>query len=321
MPPQSFHLASDPLTYTVWLIYIVTAVMVVLSRGSQLRPWFSARRVPIFTIFGCYIIAFAATCGSLKLMSAFGLNDNFPDGALVAGHVSGSELLITLLAITTLTESAGFAYLCLPSDRAEVRLASMTKAALGDALVEPFVYEDWYNQLHPTDKTPLAKLLVGLMSPRDGLGGWYLLTQMDFDAAIGTDAWVRFSRYVDNHLDDSWVRLCMLSLAVAGAMGITCLFYRYFGVYQYPFHPTEFAVVILLLLLNCGAAAIMVSLAFGLHQGELRILAAIKRAVTEVSPRIAQWRNEEMRNELAVLQHKADDGTDAPPDRPRPRRR
>ena len=51
-------------------------------------------------------------------------------------------------------------------------------------------------------------------------------------------------------------------------MGMLCLFYRYFGHLQSAFHPTEFGIIVSLVLLNFFIAGILVSLALGLHQGE-----------------------------------------------------
>jgi hypothetical protein len=288
----------------VWGIFVIAAAGLLISRAGQLSSWVSLRWVPLLSLLGSFFVSMLLSWASPALLSWLDIQQHFAEIASAHGFVSGPELLITLLAISTLTESAGFAYLCLPSDRAEMRLAAITKSALLTAFIEPIVYEEWYRQLPEPDRTPLRKLLIGLMSPRDGLGGWYILTPADFDEAIGKDMWVRFSRYVDTHLDDGWVRICMVALATGIVMGLACLFYRYFGQNAFTFHPTEFGIIFLLVLLNMNVGAIFVSLAFGLHQGELSIVSAIKRAVNEVRPQLAKRDKDRARNDLGRLRRK-----------------
>jgi hypothetical protein len=248
-----------------------------------------------------YLISFF----SPYLLSAIHLDAGLGSEGVSAGtRVSGPDLLITLLAISSLTESAAFAYLCLPRDRVEVRLASLTKSALIAVPIEPEIYQQWCRELPPAEKTALVKLLLGLMSPRDGLGGWFGLTPDDFNAAMGEDMWDRFSRYVDNHFDNAWVRLCMMSLATAMTMGLMCLFYRYFGLYKLPFHPIEFGTIVLLLILNVTVALILVSLAFGYQHGEHKISARINYAVKEVTPHLERWNRQRAENDLEILKEK-----------------
>jgi hypothetical protein len=288
-----------------------------LSQAKDLPAWLSLRTTPLIILNFCFLISFFLSWVSPDLLSLTSLQNNFEILASPEGKVSGPDLLIALLAISALTESAGFAYLCLPSDRAEIRLASITKSILIAVLIEPQTYENWYHQLPEPEKTAQRKVLLGLMSPRDGLGGWFGIGPADFDAAMGKDMWDRLSRYFDNHQDDAWVRLCMLSLATGLVMGLACLFYRYFGANKFAFHPTEFGAIFLLLILNGTVAAILVSLALGYQRGEHIVFSRIKIAVNEVKPHIERWNKERLEQGLERLREELE----SPQNRPRGRRR
>lgn len=287
MPDKSFQLWSDPLTYIVWVTFFSATAILFISRHSDFKIWLIQRRLPLNLLAVCYFFAFLVCWRSVPTLLWLGFPpESFQEVLHVQGMVSGPDLIVSFLMISALTVSAGFSYLCLPTDRAEMRLASMTKAALFAALIEPERYDKWYNSIGEAERTPLRKLLKGLLYPRDGLGGWYLLGPEDFDKAVGKNAWKRFARYVDGHLDDGWIRVCIYSLGTAMVMGMLCLFYRYFGFCRWIFHPTEFGVVTLLVLINFVVASLIVYLAFGAHLGETAIRDAIQLAVAEVQPAI-----------------------------------
>jgi hypothetical protein len=156
-----------------------------------------------------------------------------------------------------------------------------------------------------------------LLGPRDEMGGWYLLKVDDFHSSIGREAWTRFARYVDEHMDDAWVRLCLYALAGGISMGLLCLFLRYFGLMKEFFHPVEFGVIVLLVFLNFSIATFIVSVAFGVHEGEAAVREAILRVVREQKAMVDEWLNRQQAQGAANFNlqanRAAEPETDPPP--------
>jgi hypothetical protein len=276
------------LNYFVWAPFVVTTLIIFIARFFRNSPpfggWCWDRIKPILWLGGCFLIAFSAAI----ISDAIELGTKLPQQH-GAGTVSGPDLIVNLLTISALTASAGFAYLCLPSDRAEMRVAAMTKDTLLSFGIEAESYAHWYEALPLPEKTPARKLLYGLLSPRDVVGGWYLLKVEDFNEAVGADVWRRFARYADEHLDDAWVRMCLYCIAFAIGMGLLCLFWRYFGISQEFFNPVEFSVIVLLVCVNFVIAYLIISLAVGVHVSEAAVRDIIKKWATEQKPAVVGW--------------------------------
>jgi hypothetical protein len=275
------------LEFIVWGPFAVLTLVLFLIRsvrGPSLRVWFLDHAKPLLVVSTCFAVAVLAEVVSDRANLAAILPQQHGSGA-----VAGPDLIVNLLTISALTISSGFAYLCLPSDRAEMRLAATTKDSLLSSGIEAESYIAWYETLEPSDQTPSSKLLFGLLSPRDAMGGWYLLKVEDFRDALGADAWNRFARYVDQHVDDSWIRLCLYAVAGGMSMGMLCLFSRYFGLTHTFFNPVEFGVIVLLVCLNVSVAYFIVSLAFDVHIVEAKVTAGIRRAVNDQKPAVARW--------------------------------
>jgi hypothetical protein len=198
-------------------------------------------------------------------------------------------------------------------------LASSTKDDLFASGVEPESFDRWFKSLPESSKTPVRKVISAFLTPRDGIGGWYRLRTPDFESALGLDVWQKFSRYVDGHLDDSWVRLCIFSLSQAMFMGMTCLFFRYFGFNKLVFHPAEFGVIALLLCLDFTVAYFIVSLALGAHVGLKKVREATARGIPELKLEIDSWLEDTMFREAQELVTKVDDREPGPPAKPRKR--
>jgi hypothetical protein len=173
-----------------------------------------------------------------------------------------------------------------------MHLSAKTRGILLDNGIEIESFIKWFEALPAIDKTPKKKMLYGLLSPRPAMGGWFSLKESDFHNAIGKEAWDRFARYVDGHLDDAWIRVCIGSLGLGMGLGLLCLFARYFGINNVFFHPTEFGVIILLVCLEITFAYFIITLSMGLHAGESAVSEAITRAVIELKPLHEKWVHE-----------------------------
>lgn len=277
-----FNALLSPLGIAVAIVGALGLGSVPLLRYKGFLVWLGDRIAPVSIVLGCFLVGVIVAQFSGEIVNYFHLWRG-ENNVVIKPSISAADLLVNLLTISALTASAGFAYLCLPTDRMEMRLSSITKTVLLELLIEVKQFDDWYDQAPSAEKmTPACKLINGLLSPRLAIGGWDSLSSTDFD----TRTWRKLSKFVDNHLDDSWVRLSLWGLLVGMLMGFICLFFRYFGLHDFIFHPVEFGVVITLLLLNLGIGSLLISLAFGAHRGEVDLRHEIKTSVQNLAPHI-----------------------------------
>jgi hypothetical protein len=300
-----FNALLNPLGITIVILGIVSFGVVPALRYRDFGTWLGDRVAPVSIVVGCFFIGAVVAGGSGFVVDYFHLWRG-EKGAVIEPSISAADLLVNLLTISALTASAAFAYLCLPTDRMEMRLSSITRTVLLELLIELKQFDDWYDQAPSAEKmTPACKLINGLLSPRLAVGGWYTLSSSDFD----TRTWRKLSKFVDSHLDDSWVRVSLFGLLVGMLMGFICLFFRYFGLHDFVFHPVEFGIVMSLLLLNVGIGSLLVSLAFGAHSGELDLRNEIKTSVQNLAPHISEYMTARRNFELEEVAAKARDLT------------
>jgi hypothetical protein len=321
VPPLDFQLIRDPLVLALAIPYLLSlgiGLLIIWNR-SPIGAWIVDRKRPICTLGTCYAFAAVVAFIGIPAITIFGWAARFDEANHAFGTVSGPDLIVNLLTISALVAGAGFTFLCLPSDRYEMMLASSTKDDLFASGVEPESFDRWFKSLPESSKTPVRKVISAFLTPRDGIGGWYRLRTPDFESALGLDVWQKFSRYVDGHLDDSWVRLCIFSLSQAMFMGMTCLFFRYFGFNKLVFHPAEFGVIALLLCLDFTVAYFIVSLALGAHVGLKKVREATARGIPELKLEIDSWLEDTMFREAQELVTKVDDREPGPPAKPRKR--
>jgi hypothetical protein len=300
------HPLTHPFDYVVWSIVLFSIILLVILRWSELRSWITDRLVPLI------ILGFGFGAGLLVTIYggdiAFKLNLWRDAAGKVIDHtpdVSGPELLTNLLTISALIVSAGFAYLCLPVDRAEARMEAFTRRELyRDLQTESF--SEWFLQAPEEKKvTPDCKILHAFLNPMRGVGGWLTTFGPEDGRAIFGEAWTKYSKFVDRHLDDGLVRVSCVGLGVAMMQGLICLFYRYFSVNDWIFHPVEFGTIITLTILDFSLAALFVSLVVGVHRGEREIRNRVINAVQNLTPELQALIRKKQRERIEAAQNEA----------------
>ena len=288
--------------------------------------WFLNRLQPIGIIAASLLISFITYKYGLSVLTSYNADigklaiDKAPAG------VTGADLIANLLTISALTISGCFAYICLPSDRVEVRVASFVKVCLHKSLFKEDDLLKYCDETPDADLTPSCRTLRGLLAPRNGLGGWHQLEEGDLKSTFGENDWKTISRFVDKHLDQRWMILLSAALSSAMLLGGFALFLRYVGAEKNFYSPFEASVIILLLSLNLGIAVTSVTLYFGSSNGQRAVRDRIPGCITEAARHVKVWqagRRDDSVADLAsdaarvteTLKHAADEGR-----RPKPSR-
>ncbi len=239
--------------------------------------WFKDRALPLL------IVILSAASGLLwwifspDIITILKPNTNFLDATTSPSTVTGADLVADLLTISALTVSICIAYLCLPRDRVEVKFATLVKLYLGKELVEVKVLIEYVNSLPTVHRTPSCKFLCGLLSPLDGVGGWYALSKEDMESSLGATNWEKIRRYVDEHIDEQWIRLLIYGLCILMSFGFLDLLLRYGGLIKLHYSGFETGSIVSLVLINIGTGFVLLLLASGTHSGEANVVARIKR--------------------------------------------
>jgi len=279
-------LASDTLARTCTLLIAVPLVIVFCVKWGSLKRWIADRKLPLFLIVGCYFIGVVAAVFSEEFVIKWfpNLLESDPGPIKI---VSAPDLLSNLLTINALIGSAALAYLGLPVDRVEARLASITQQALLNSLINQDDFEDWYrNATDAEKKSPCARLVKGFLTPRNAMGGWLSMSSEEMPLLLGKDVWNQLSKFVEGHLDDGWVRVGVAGMGLAITLGLTCLTFRYLGLQDASFHPVEFAVIVVMFLMNFAVGILLFHLSLGSAANSDKITQAIQHEVDNLRPMI-----------------------------------
>lgn len=311
LPAAKYHAFQNPLgqpyDFLVWLPPVLAILYVVGVQRRNFSSWLSNRVMPCLMVvfaFGMGLVVTGWGGGWLVALGAW----RDANGALIthAPDVSAPDLLTNLLTLSALVASSGFAYLCLPTDRVEERMEAFTRRELS-ADLETANFQAWYEQA-PKEKReiPAAVIIDTFLHPMRGVGGWHTRFTVEQGRNLfGDDTWDTFSKYVDQHIDDSWVRILCTAIGIGMIMGLACLFYRYVSVNDWIFHPIEFGVITLLTILDFETPALLVSLVAGVHRGELAIRKHIKNAVENIAPDVKEFTRRNQQERLAIAQKEA----------------
>jgi hypothetical protein len=220
------------------------------------------------------------------------------------GGVSGSDIIANLIALSALSVTASLGYLCLPIDRVEIRISSFVKLQLRNkVLIDAAEYLTWHEQLDAeSKKRPSCRAIKLLLEPVEGIGGWANESKRDELAKIFRSAWLRYGKYVGDHLDDKWLRVLVGGLAVGMGLGLVTLLIRYLGLSTKHFDPSEFGVIVALTLCNVGTGWLMVSLVTGLRSSEREVHEQVEDHVEQLAPEIKAYQAKRRDSRITSMQ-------------------
>lgn len=235
-----------------------------------------------------------------------------PSGVFLASTtspstVSGADLIADLLTISALTVSVCIAYICLPRDRVEIKLSTIVKVELIHALVEIEAFKKFHSSTPRDKQTPSCRFVHGLLHPRDGLGGWYGLADEDMEQSLGKKVWRSLKRFVNDHLDEEWIKTLIYGLCLAMMLGFIDLGMRFFGGIVLHFSSFETAMILVMLILNAGTGGVLVLLVSGTHSGEGHAVERIRTSVQELKPRLQEYQEERRDAEFHDLSESVQD--------------
>jgi hypothetical protein len=302
----------SPLKDTLgWSLILMTTLAIGIPLAMRWRGfigWFAERQRPLIGVAIGFIIALITSFFAGRVVASMWPGFAALDVSSTPAEVKGSDLIGILLGTSALIATAGITYLVLPTDRAELRLAAYTKMALlSQHRLELKEFEEWYEQSSlGIRRTPACRVIKGLLYPREGLGGWYSLTNSDLEKFFGKD-WVEFSKFVDSHLDDGWVRIMLGGLGLTMIQGVICLMVRYLGIEDILFHPVEFATILMLIWMNAFVGYGIVSLAFVGKVGESNLCSQIDNHVAQLEPEFANFFSTRRDQTITVAETKAEE--------------
>jgi hypothetical protein len=286
----------------------IPLAVIILRRGTRLFSWISDRLYPLALCSGCFCVGLVVALLSEPFFALVKPSLLFATASEPPAGVTGPDLVANLLSISALTISACLAFLCLPKDRVETRIASHVRVCLLNELIEEKDFWQFYNQLDNAMKaTPACKAVRGFLQPRASVGGWYHLTDADLSIIFGSGDWNHLRKFVDEHLDESWIRVLLGALSLGMMLGFICLGYRYLGLAKAHIVPAELGTILTLAGLNAVAGFTAAGLAIGGRAGEKTFQERIIVHVRELKPHIAAYQSQRRNEGLEKMAEKIEE--------------